>query len=101
MGVYIYNVRIPYGVVDVDNLQVTAIHEKPEKHYLVNAGIYVINPGVLEIIPKNTEYQMTDLISVLTESNSKVGTHLLEDDWIDVGKHHDLAMARGGDIFNN
>lgn len=101
MGVHHYSVQVPYGVVDVDNDRVMAIHEKPEKYYLVNAGVYVINPDVLNMIPVETVFQMTDLINLLMESGKNVGTHLLEDDWIDVGKHHDLAIARGNITLNN
>jgi NDP-sugar pyrophosphorylase family protein len=82
-------------VVELDGCCVTTIREKPQYDYLVNAGVYAISPDILALIPDEQEFQMTDLIDLLIDSGKKVGTHLLEHDWIDIGKHNDLAIARG------
>ena len=38
-----FGIEVPFGVVDVDNNRVIGIHEKPNRHFLVNAGIYVLS----------------------------------------------------------
>jgi sugar O-acyltransferase (sialic acid O-acetyltransferase NeuD family) len=95
IGVHLHSVQIPYGVVELADTRVAAIHEKPEYDYLINAGVYVLNPDIINLIPDYKEFQMTELINLLISSGKKVGTHLLEHDWIDIGKHKDLALARG------
>lgn len=47
----------PYGVVDFNEKgQITAFREKPELPYWVNAGIYVVNPSVYDILPDRGEH---------------------------------------------
>jgi NDP-sugar pyrophosphorylase family protein len=97
IGVHDYRVDIPYGVVELDDAtrQVSAILEKPERHYLVNGGIYAVNPNVVTLIQPDEELPMTDLVERCLARGDKVGAHLVEGDWIDVGHHHQLATARG------
>ena len=39
-----YQVEIPFGVISEDNKRFLSLAEKPSTHYLINAGIYVLNP---------------------------------------------------------
>jgi dTDP-glucose pyrophosphorylase/CBS domain-containing protein len=86
---------VPYGVLKVSKDSVTEIIEKPERHYLVNGGVYILNPEILDIIPKDKFYYATDLIDKCIFLNKKVGYYLLDEDWIDVGEHSQLNKARG------
>nr|BFE98831.1 nucleotidyltransferase family protein [Streptoalloteichus tenebrarius] len=44
--------RIPWGVVDVDELgRVTDFVEAPPSPYFVNAGIYVFSPEIVDLLP--------------------------------------------------
>ena len=95
VGVHDYRIRIPYGVFELDNEQVTGISEKPEQHFVVNGGIYIISPELLERIPKNENFLTTELISSCLSKKEKVGVYFVEGDWIDVGQHQHLAQARG------
>jgi sugar O-acyltransferase (sialic acid O-acetyltransferase NeuD family) len=96
IGTHQYKVDIPYGVIETDNDRVVDICEKPQYRYLINAGVYVINPDIISSIPINEkEFHMTDLIDSLANSNKKIGVHLLDSDWIDIGRQQDLIIARG------
>ena len=86
---------ISYGVLKTLKEEVTEIIEKPEKHYLVNGGVYIFKPEILALIPENTMFFATDLIDKCLNLNKKVGYHLLDEDWIDVGEHDQLKKARG------
>ena len=79
---------IPYGVCDIQqNGELIQINEKPEYDYLVNTGLYLMNPCVFKYIPKNTYFDMTDLISVLKENNLKIGVFpVSEKSWYDIGQ---------------
>ncbi len=95
VGVHDYRVRIPYGVLELKNDCVCEIKEKPEQHFIVNGGIYIIDPDLLQRIPDNEFFLMPDLLSSCIEKNEKVGIYLVEGDWIDVGHQNQLAHARG------
>jgi len=90
-----YQVEIPFGVVKNNKNKLTSLQEKPINNYLVNAGIYVLNPEVISLIPKNKEYPITLLFETLLKSKKKTGVYIIEEDWIDVGRHKDLREAQG------
>ena len=79
---------IPYGVCEMDNGGVlTAIREKPRYDFLVNTGLYLLEPAVLRCIPKNKYFDMTDLVKKVKDSGMKVGVFpVSENSWIDVGQ---------------
>jgi len=88
-----YDVVVPYGTVEVDGTTITDITEKPLKSYLVNAGIYVINPKILKNIKPNTKIDMTILIEKYI-SNKNVSIYPLHEQWIDIGSHKDYEEAQ-------
>jgi dTDP-glucose pyrophosphorylase len=79
---------IPYGVCEIDkNGALTRLIEKPESSLLVNAGMYILTPDILESIPSNTVYHMTDVIDGLRKQGRKVGVYpISENSWIDIGQ---------------
>ena len=55
--------EIPYGICKLDKKgQLLNIIEKPKQNFLANTGLYVLNSRVLNLIPKNKFFHMTDLI---------------------------------------
>jgi len=91
-----FRVTIPYGTVTERNGRLIALEEKPAVDYLVNRGFYVLDPSVIELIPKNQEYPITRLFDTLLEAGRSVNVCYSEDSWIDVGRPEDLRLARGG-----
>jgi dTDP-glucose pyrophosphorylase len=79
---------IPYGVCEIENGgTLTKIIEKPQYNFLVNAGMYILNPEVLEYIPKDEFYHITHLIEKLQTKGYKIGVYpVSEKSWIDVGQ---------------
>ena len=88
-------VEIPYGVAEVEKDRLLGFAEKPTEQLLVNAGIYVVSPETVSLVPSNREYPMTALIQRCLEEGRPVGAHLIEDEWADIGHPHDLRAARG------
>ncbi len=88
-----FGMQVPFGVVDVDNHRVTAIHEKPNKQFLVNAGIYVLSPDVVELVPPDRPSDMTDLFQTLIDTDQKVAAFPIHEYWMDVGRKTDLEKA--------
>lgn len=94
-GVRPYSIQIPYGVVDADGDRLIRIREKPTERLLINAGIYVIAPELLSMIPGDREFPVTELVHRCLEDGLPVGVHLIEDEWTDVGLPTELHKARG------
>jgi NDP-sugar pyrophosphorylase family protein len=82
------NFKIPYGVVEIsDSGTVKGTVEKPEYSHLINTGMYLIEPELLEYIPVDVFYDITELIDLCIEKGIKVGTYpVTEDAWLDMGQ---------------
>ena len=94
VGVKEYMNVIPYGCVELKDNRIFQICEKPVQKFLINAGAYILTPQVLNFVPKDTRYDMTDLLIFLIENNHLVDAFHLEEEWIDIGQKEDLARAR-------
>lgn len=86
---------IPYGVCEMDNGgTLKAIREKPQYDFLVNTGLYLLEPAILRCIPTDTYFDMTDLIKKAQDNGMKVGIFpVSEDSWIDVGQLSEYKNA--------
>ena len=87
--------HIPYGVCELDNNGgLSEIKEKPEYNFLVNTGLYVLNPKVLHMIPDSGIFHMTHLMEKVKKSNGTVGVYpISEKSWIDVGQWEEYRKA--------
>lgn len=88
-----YETQIPYGVLNIDESCVTALEEKPVVNYLVNGGIYVLNPDIVSAIQENEYFDITQLIELLINKRYKVGSFPITDYWMDIGKVEDYYRA--------
>ena len=88
-----YEFQIPFGVVDIDEYQITEIAEKPVKRYLVNAGIYVIDPELLSLVPKRDQFTMPELILRAQQKGYPTFAFPIREDWMDIGRFEDLVRA--------
>lgn len=89
-----FSMQVPYGVVDAEAGLVTAVREKPDVHFLVNAGIYLLEPSVYQFIEAGERSDMTDLIHRLLEAKRTVSSFLIHEYWLDIGKHDDYLRAQ-------
>ena len=89
-----YMLKIPYGVLDLSGHYLLGVEEKPRKIFLCNAGIYMINPEVIPIIPKNRKFDVTDLIKELVRKGLPVTAFPIHEYWIDIGRPEDLKKAQ-------
>lgn len=93
VGVSLHQVEIPYGEFTLKGTQVLKVDEKPRKEFPVNAGIYVLDPSVVEVIPRERYFDATDLIRLLLAQGRPVAAYLIREYWLDVGRHPDLEKA--------
>lgn len=88
-----YKLQIPYGVVDTEGATIRGITEKPTRNFFVNAGIYVLNPETLPLVPKNSFYDMPQLFQDLIDNNQKICSFPITDYWMDIGQPNDFDQA--------
>lgn len=83
---------IPYGVVySKENGEIENMVEKPRRSYFVNTGMYVINPEMIELIPDDTFFHMTDLTEKAIENGYRVGMYpVSEDSFLDMGEFEEM-----------
>lgn len=80
---------IPYGVLKTEGQNLLAIDEKPNYHFLVNTGLYVIEPQILKLIIDGELIHMTDLLQRVKEHGGKVGVYPHHGNWFDIGQWED------------
>jgi len=82
------NFVIPYGIVKVKSDGVVSrIVEKPEYHFMANAGMYIIQKRILKMIPKKEGIDMNNLINVAKTKGASIGVYpVSEKAWTDVGQ---------------
>lgn len=80
--------KIPYGVIDTaENGIMTGLTEKPELTYMINTGVYILQPELINDIPENEFYHITHLIDKVIKRGGKVGCFpVSENSWIDMGE---------------
>ena len=89
VGVRKHSFQIPYGVINSENDVIRSIEEKPTMDYLINGGIYCVNPHVIDYIPDDEYYEITDLINRCIQEGKKVGSYEIRDYWMDIGRIED------------
>ena len=90
-----YSFQVPYGVVRIENGTLKGIDEKPVQDFFVSAGIYVIEPKVLDLIPKDTYYDMPSLFDAIIQKGLTVNVFPIREYWLDIGHSDDLKRAQG------
>ncbi|MCF8026467.1 MAG: nucleotidyltransferase family protein [Desulfobacteraceae bacterium] len=88
-----YEHRIPFGVLHIQDDAIHRIEEKPAQKQFISAGIYAFSPEALEFIPKNTFLDMPSLLQTLLNKEKKIASFLLHENWLDIGRMHDLEKA--------
>ncbi|WP_236839497.1 nucleotidyltransferase family protein [Beggiatoa leptomitoformis] len=89
-----YDFQVPYGVVQIDNHRILGIQEKPIQRFFVNAGIYVLQPSLLSLIPKETFFDMPTLFEKALAEKRETVVFPIREYWIDIGQMADLERAK-------
>lgn len=85
--------QVPYGVVQINEHQFDRMDEKPLQQFFVNAGIYVIEPTLLSMVPANSYVDMPDLFKRARISEKEVAVFPLREHWLDIGSTDDFRRA--------
>jgi NDP-sugar pyrophosphorylase family protein len=94
IGVRQYGVQVPYGVIESDGPMVRRLREKPQVSFLVNAGVYLLEPSVYTYLSKGEKLDMTDLIQRLLDGDRNVVSFPIIEYWLDIGQPADYERAQ-------
>lgn len=92
--------QLPYGVVATDASRIVALQEKPVQKSLINAGIYVLDPDITKMIPKQTYTDMTHVMEKAINDGSTVAAYTINEYWLDIGRLSDYEIANKDLSFN-
>lgn len=84
---------VPYGVAELDNHKIVRIREKPAYRHSINAGIYVLDPRVLDVLPSHENFGMPDLFGSLIKDGMNVVAFPIQEYWVDIGRVAELERA--------
>jgi dTDP-glucose pyrophosphorylase/predicted transcriptional regulator len=93
MGVREYDFQVPYGVVNLDGINIKSIEEKPVHNFYVSAGIYVLDNKVLDLIPDNKFFDMPTLFEKVIENEMKSISFPIREYWLDIGRMEEFEKA--------
>ncbi len=93
VAVFEKGIDIPYGVVELEGDRLVAIREKPTHNFFISAGIYILEPGVLDRIEAGKTLDMPDLFSRMIEGGETISAFPIREYWRDIGQHQDLDRA--------
>tara|TARA_A100001388_G_C28763596_1_gene499281 strand:+ start:38 stop:1078 length:1041 start_codon:yes stop_codon:yes gene_type:complete len=88
-----YVEQCPFGIVKVDGIKLSSFEEKPRFNYLVNAGVYVINPSFLPFLEKGKFMDMPDLIQKGKQKGKNIKVCPIHEFWLDIGQPDLLKKA--------
>ncbi len=88
-----HSVSIPYGVVEVNGVDLASFNEKPTYSHLVNAGVYVINPSLLPLLSSSAATDMPSFLQIAQDTGYRVAVCPIHEYWIDVGNPEALDLA--------
>jgi dTDP-glucose pyrophosphorylase len=90
-----HETQVPYGVIATEEQRMTGIEEKPTERYFVNAGIYVLEPETLDLVPENEFFDMTELFDAIIEREAEATVFPVREYWQDMGQKEDFRRANG------
>ncbi len=101
MAVREYDYQVPYGVVNIHDGKILSIKEKPIQKFFVSAGIYMLSPDILSLIPDDEYFDMPTLFDKIILEKYNAISFPIREYWLDIGRMSDYEKANSeyGDIF--
>lgn len=93
MAVRLHEWVNPFGVVDIDGIQIKGFCEKPVSYSHINAGVYVLSPAVLNLLAPDECCDMPVLFERAMLRGLQTIAYPMHEPWLDVGRPSDLEMV--------
>ena len=89
-----YDFQVPYGVIETSNQQITSIIEKPVHNFFVNAGIYVLEPELIQKVDGIACLDMPNLLEEQILKGEKISSFPIHEYWLDIGRMEEYERAK-------
>ncbi len=94
MAVRMHEWQHPFGVVRTKGVDIIGFEEKPVVRNHINAGVYVLDPSVLDTLEAGENCDMPTLFSRLQKNAARTIVYPMHEPWLDVGREDDLDRAQ-------
>jgi len=84
VGYRLYDNKLPFGVLQLEDNKLQSIIEKPCTKYNVSAGIYIIDESVINLVPDNSFFTIPELVNKLLEAKHTIGAYLIKEYWLGI-----------------
>jgi NDP-sugar pyrophosphorylase family protein len=88
-----FQLKHPYGVIEVDGDRITGVVEKPTVVDTINAGIYIFRWSVLELVPEGQVFEMPELLNTAVSAGCSVRTFPFSGPWLAIDGMEQLEDA--------
>jgi len=78
-------VKIPFGVLDIQDGRLKKMTEKPVHDVIINTGVYVMEPSVLSYIKEGQKMNIDELIEKVS-GKDKISVYTIFGGWFDLGQ---------------
>lgn len=94
VAVFNKDVNIDLGVIENTQGRIHTFREKPTMQFQVSMGVYFMEPGVLDLIPKGVPFGFDDLMHAMLEKDLPVHVFEHHGCWMDIGRPEDFLRAQ-------
>ena len=93
MAVRLHEWQHPFGVVQMQGVEIIGFDEKPIARSHINAGVYALDPTALGELTRDARCDMPTLFARLQAKSQRTVAYPMHEPWLDVGRPDDLAAA--------
>ena len=93
MAVRVHEWQHPFGVVQMQGVEIIGFEEKPVARSHINAGVYALDPDALGLLIANAHCDMPTLFERLQAKGKRTVAYPMHEPWLDVGRPDDLQSA--------
>lgn len=93
MAVRVHEWQHPFGVVQMQGVEIVGFEEKPISRSHINAGVYALEPAALRVLAIDTHCDMPTLFERLQSKSQRTVAYPMHEPWLDVGRPDDLLAA--------
>lgn len=93
MAVRLHEWQHPFGVVQMQGVEIVGFEEKPIARSHINAGVYALDPVALSVLNTDSHCDMPTLFERLQTQAKRTVAYPMHEPWLDVGRPDDLQLA--------
>ena len=101
MAVRVHEWQHPFGVVQMQGVEIIGFEEKPIARSHINAGVYVLDPTALSVLTADAHCDMPTLFERLQIKKERTVAYPMHEPWLDVGRPIDLQLANNQSVNKN